>query len=256
MKPALKKTFSAIAIALASLIIVIGIASLAMVQDGIDILPGKGNATATPTLPATLQDSSSGGTSGSTDSNKPTLSTGGTATPVAANLTGTPSGALFCDTPDGWMPIIVMPDQTIEKLATQYKTTAEMIQQGNCLVVKKVEAGTIIFVPASATQSNPSNAKCGAPAGWAIYTVQPGDTLYGIATMFGTTVNQLMTANCLTSSYVYVGQSLWVPPYYVYPVQPASTPTSPGCGTIADCLTPEVPYLPTGIPFPILPPNP
>jgi hypothetical protein len=44
MKPALKKTFSAIIIALASLVIVIGIASLAMVQDGTGILSGQDDA--------------------------------------------------------------------------------------------------------------------------------------------------------------------------------------------------------------------
>ncbi len=255
MKPALKKTFSAILIALASLVIVIGVASLAMVQDGKSILPGQNDASATPTLVSTLL--GSGGLSGSTESTKPTDSAEAeeSTTPVVAIKTVTPSGALVCDTPEGWMPIIVMPNQTIEQLAALYKTTAEMLQQGNCLAVKKVEAGTIIFIPASATVSSQSSVQCGPPAGWVIYYVQPGDTLYGIAAMFGTSANQLINANCLSSTTIYVGQRLYVPPFYVYPIQPLPlwTPTSPICSTIADCLTPEIPYLPTGIPFPILP---
>ena len=69
MKPALKKTFSAIMIALASLVIVIGIASLAMVQDGTSILPGQDDATATPTLAHGFCDGS-GSEWFRTDSNK------------------------------------------------------------------------------------------------------------------------------------------------------------------------------------------
>lgn len=249
MKPALKKTFSAIIIALASLVIVIGIASLAMVQDGTSILPGRGDATATSTpviSDVTLEESGSGGSSDSTKhTNTPESSIG--------EQTVTPPSVISCETPEGWMPIIVMPEQTLEKLATQYGTTSEMLQQGNCLRDENLVAGTILFVPAKAAQSN-QPVPCGPPAGWAIYYVQPGDTLYGIATMFGTSVNQLVNANCLNSTYVYSGQRLYVPPYYAYPVQPLVQPTP--WITIPDLLTPEVPYLPTGIPFPIFPPTP
>lgn len=43
------------------------------------------------------------------------------------------------------------------------------------------------------------------------YTVRPGDTLGEIARYSGTTVSQLMNANGLTSSRIYVGQRLWIP---------------------------------------------
>jgi LysM repeat protein len=152
------------------------------------------------------------------------------------------------------MLIIVMPEQTLEQLATQYKTSPEMLQEGNCLKDTKITAGTILFVPVTASQSSQSSAPCGPPAGWVIYYVQPGDTLYGIATMVGASVNQLVNANCLKSTYVYSGQRLYVPPYYAYPILPIYQPTP--WITIPDLLTPEVPYLPTGIPFPILPPSP
>jgi LysM repeat protein len=74
--------------------------------------------------------------------------------------------------------------------------------------------GTLIYVPP--VTAIPCT---GAPAGWVIYIVQPGDTLYHIATVYRISVSQLMTANCLTSTVIYVGQSLYVPNV------PTSTPS-------------------------------
>ena len=43
------------------------------------------------------------------------------------------------------------------------------------------------------------------------YTVQSGDTLYEIATKFGTTVSELKSTNNLTSDVIRVGQVLYIP---------------------------------------------
>jgi len=43
------------------------------------------------------------------------------------------------------------------------------------------------------------------------YTVQPGDTLYGIASRYGVTVDALIQANNLTGGIIYVGQTLRIP---------------------------------------------
>jgi len=43
------------------------------------------------------------------------------------------------------------------------------------------------------------------------YTVQAGDTLYGIAQRFGVTVDALVQANNLTGGAIYVGQTLRIP---------------------------------------------
>ncbi|MFB7814758.1 LysM peptidoglycan-binding domain-containing protein [Paenibacillus chitinolyticus] len=43
------------------------------------------------------------------------------------------------------------------------------------------------------------------------YVVQPGDTLYLIANRYNTTVEALLRANNLSTPYVYVGQTLYIP---------------------------------------------
>jgi LysM repeat protein len=47
--------------------------------------------------------------------------------------------------------------------------------------------------------------------GSVVYIVRWGDTLFSIARRFGTTVPALMTANNLTSEYIYAGQMLTIP---------------------------------------------
>ncbi|MBN2006988.1 MAG: LysM peptidoglycan-binding domain-containing protein [Anaerolineae bacterium] len=49
------------------------------------------------------------------------------------------------------------------------------------------------------------------PEGWIVYTVQSGDTLYRISKMYNTSVDEIMTANCITDVKIYVGQNLYVP---------------------------------------------
>src|SRR5687768_676745 len=59
------------------------------------------------------------------------------------------------------------------------------------------------------------------------YTVQPGDTLSGIALQHGVTVEAIMAANNLeSSSVVYAGQTLIIPSPGSTPVPPAPTETA------------------------------
>jgi N-acetylmuramoyl-L-alanine amidase len=62
---------------------------------------------------------------------------------------------------------------------------------------------TVMAAPSQAVPASPSYST------W--YTVRPGDTLTGIARMYGTTVNAIMQANNLYSTRIYVGQTLWIP---------------------------------------------
>jgi spore germination protein YaaH len=50
------------------------------------------------------------------------------------------------------------------------------------------------------------------PTDWFIYIVQPGDTLTTIAARTGSTVQELVTRNCLPNAdAIFVGQGLFVP---------------------------------------------
>jgi LCP family protein required for cell wall assembly len=52
---------------------------------------------------------------------------------------------------------------------------------------------------------------CVAPEDWTVHTIQEGDTLYALATQYGTEVETLMRVNCLESNTILVGQALRVP---------------------------------------------
>lgn len=78
-------------------------------------------------------------------------------------------------------------------------------------VLTLVLAIGVSLLPISAyAASNEASAESAAYSGrW--YTVRQGDTLGEIARYSGTTVSQIMNANGLTSSRIYVGQKLWIP---------------------------------------------
>lgn len=76
------------------------------------------------------------------------------------------------------------------------------------------------------TQVPPTQTNCVPFTAWTVYTVTEGDTLGAIAEDAGTTVEQLVTANCLANAeLIYVGQQLYVPrlPATAIPV-PTATP--------------------------------
>jgi LysM repeat protein len=51
------------------------------------------------------------------------------------------------------------------------------------------------------------------PAGWVNYTIQSGDTVSGLASSRGITIEQLLTANCLTDPRrIIAGQTIFLPP--------------------------------------------
>jgi hypothetical protein len=73
---------------------------------------------------------------------------------------------------------------------------------------------------------------CAAPEGWETYQVQPGDTLFAFqlgAKRAGqpTDVDEIIDANCLGSTVLQIGQTLWLPPGAAdnAPVSVAAQPT-------------------------------
>lgn len=77
----------------------------------------------------------------------------------------------------------------------------------------------------------------------ATYTVQPGDSLSGIATSAGTTVNALKAANGLSTATIRIGQTLIVPraDSRVDGVQTASVPANAGTATTVKSYADERP---------------
>jgi len=74
----------------------------------------------------------------------------------------------------------------------------------------------------------PTQPNCTPYTNWPVYTVAAGDTLGQIAQRSGTTVDQLVTANCLADAgLIYAGQALYVP------VQPATLTPAPTLTPVA-----------------------
>jgi LysM repeat protein len=89
---------------------------------------------------------------------------------------------------------------------------------------------------------NPSPTVCGPPAGWVIYIIQPGDTLFALAQRTGTTVAAIQLANCLPNTTIYSGTGLYLPasPATVTPsLTPTATPTGSATATGSATVTPS-----------------
>jgi LysM repeat protein len=165
----------------------------------------------------------------------------------------------LCPLPEGWLTITVKDGDTLESLAETYGIAPRKLMQANCLVNRNLISGTVFFVPApTQTQQVPPTATsqpvtCGnPPAGWVLYTVQPGDTLYQIGLARGVTVQQLQSANCLASTTIRTGQTLYVPNVPTITVWPARTATPTEEIEPAPTFSPE----PTNTPLPTETPQP
>ncbi len=135
---------------------------------------------------------------------------GSTAFPSSTSTsTATPPPPTNCPPPAGWILISVQPYDTLESIAARFGVTPSQLTQANCLLTNNLEPGYNIYVPPpSATQS----VSCSVPLGGSpAYVVQPGDTIYHIAALYGTTVFELQQVNCLSTSNISPGERLWVP---------------------------------------------
>lgn len=115
-----------------------------------------------------------------------------------------------CAIPGGWIPITVGANDTLYSIAERYKTTADILDERNCLNNIPPAPGSIIYVPPIPTVTV---IPCGPPSSWIkAHTVKAGENLYRISLLYRTTVAQLQSANCMGSStIIHVGQLLWVP---------------------------------------------
>jgi LysM repeat protein len=204
---------------LISTLLVVGGLSLAFAET---MVPAQLTPTSVlPAIPQTLTPTRSGPTQVPTSTPLPTE---------------TPLPPTNCPPPNGWVRISVAPGDTLENLAARYNTTAAQIAQANCLLTSSLVVGYGIYVPY--IPPTVTFIPCGPFPGWVLgYTVQPFDTLYHIATLYGTSVFDMQRANCIpVASRIFAGQQLWVP----------NVPTiTPGITIIPEFSTPtDVPTEP------------
>jgi LysM repeat protein len=130
-------------------------------------------------------------------------------TPTATPTNTLPPPPTACPPPFGWVAIRIQPFDSLDSLSRAYRVDVARLKEANCLLSDELVSGSILYVPPLASNTQVS---CGAPAGWVVYIVQPGDTLFRIGLLYRVSVSQLQQANCLgASSAIYSGQRLRVP---------------------------------------------
>lgn len=128
----------------------------------------------------------------------------------------------------------VQSGDTLSGIAQRYGVTIDAIVTANGLSSRTIYAGQSLTIPSAGSQAavQPANGT---------YTVQPGDTLSGIAVRFGTTTDALQRANGLGSTTIYVGQLLKIvgPNSAPPPPKPTNTPApQPIAPTVPPTLPP------------------
>jgi LysM repeat protein len=180
---------------LISALLVIGGLSLALAESY--TTPPPAPTISLPTVPQTLTPSQAGTTTLPISTSFPTV---------------TPPPPKNCLPPAGWILISVQPNDTLESLAARFRVAPYQLAQANCLLTDNLEPGFNMYVPPLQAQPTQTAILCGAPFGWVhAYVIQPGDTLYHIATSFGINVSELQSANCLFTTFISAGNVLWVP---------------------------------------------
>jgi LysM repeat protein len=103
--------------------------------------------------------------------------------------------------------------------------------------------------PANSPTPAPPTATCASPPeDWVIYVVQRGDTLYGLARARGTTLERVVSVNCLASTSLFVNQELYLPPMSGTPTPTLPTPTPTEAATETATLASTATTVPSATP--------
>lgn len=98
----------------------------------------------------------------------------------------------------GTVTYTVQAGDSLWLIAQRYGTTVDAIKQANGLTSNVLQIGQVLQIPVS-------------QAPYVEYTVRAGDTLWELSRRYGTTVEAIMQANGLTSSFLQIGQVLRIP---------------------------------------------
>lgn len=108
---------------------------------------------------------------------------------------------------------VVQPGETLFGIALRYETTVARLKTLNGLPNDLIYVGQVLKVSGTAVpaaNAGTSHPSAPAAAGGNRHVVQSGETLYGIALRYGTTVGALKRLNGLHNYFIYAGQVLTV----------------------------------------------
>jgi LysM repeat protein len=122
-----------------------------------------------------------------------------------------PSGVSAPPTPTG-TKYTVQAGDSLYSIAGKYGVTVTALREANNLTTDLLSIGQTLIIPTTAPTPTPT------PTGTK-YTVQSGDNLYSIARKFGVTVDEIKSANNLTTNLLSIGQVLTIPTTVTAPAE-------------------------------------
>lgn len=117
------------------------------------------------------------------------------------------TGTSGVTTPDTNSVYVVKKGDTLYSISLKYNTTPSAIMNKNNLTSGTLSVGQTLIIPGDieSTGEDTNNSYTNT------YVVQRGDSLYSISRSYGVSVNELKTANNLTSDLLTIGQVLTIP---------------------------------------------
>lgn len=100
---------------------------------------------------------------------------------------------------------IVKKGDSLYSIANRYNTTVSELKTLNNLSTNNLDIGQVLKIPTETSEEAPSE------EGEIIYTVKSGDSLYRIASLYNTTIDEIKSLNNLTSNTLSIGQKLKIP---------------------------------------------
>ncbi len=126
---------------------------------------------------------------------------------------------------------VVKDGDYLAKIAGMFGISVRLLKQANNLVEDEIYPGQILIIPARPTVANPTQTGTAFPPGARTHVVQPGDQLLKLSRKYVVPVNQIRTANGLSSDTLYVGQVLFIPTAAPTATRVPPTPIPPGTVT-------------------------